>query len=57
MKRLLALLALVGTVAFGAPAWAEEKATPATPVAAASAEAPVTAATEAAAPAIKARHT
>ncbi len=51
MKRLLALLALVGTVAFGAPAWAEEKATPATPVAAASAEAPVTAATEAAAPA------
>ncbi len=51
MKRLLALLALVGAVAFGAPAWAEEKATPATPVAAASAEAPVTAATEAAAPA------
>ncbi len=26
MKRLFALLALVGTVAFGAPAWAEEKA-------------------------------
>jgi Amt family ammonium transporter len=25
MKRLFALLALVGAVAFGAPAWAEEK--------------------------------
>ena len=31
MKRVFALLALVGAVAFGAPAWAEEKA--ATPAA------------------------
>ncbi len=58
MKRVFALLALVGAVAFGAPAWAEEKAAPATPVAAASAEAPAAvaapaapAAAEAAAPA------
>ena len=43
MKRVFALLALVGAVAFGAPAWAEEKAAPATPVAAASAEAPAAA--------------
>ena len=37
MKRVLALLALVSAVAFGAPAWAEEKA--AAPVAAAAVEA------------------
>ena len=50
MKRLFALLALVGAVAFGAPAWADEKAAPAAePVAAAVAAAP--AAAEAAAPA------
>ena len=36
MKRLFALLALVGAVGFGAPAWAEEKAAvSAAPVAAA----------------------
>ncbi|MBL8417425.1 MAG: ammonium transporter [Dechloromonas sp.] len=51
MKRVFALLALVGAVAFGAPAWAEEKAAPATPVAAASAEAPAAAAATEAAPA------
>ncbi len=51
MKRVFALLALVGAVAFGAPAWAEEKAAPATPVAAASAEAPAAAAAAEAAPA------
>ena len=35
MKRIFAMLALVGAVAFGAPAWAEEKAAePAAPVAA-----------------------
>jgi Amt family ammonium transporter len=50
MKRVLALLALVGAVAFGAPAWAEEKAAvSAAPVAAA--VAPAAAATDAAAPA------
>jgi len=47
MKRVFALLALVGAVAFGAPAWAEEKA--AAPVAAAVEAAP--AAASAAAPA------
>jgi len=51
MKRVLALLALVSAVAFGAPAWAEEKA--AAPVAAAAVEAaPASAA--AAAPAAEA---
>ena len=50
MKRLFALLALVGAVAFGAPAWAEEKAAvSAAPVAAA--VAPAAAAADAAAPA------
>jgi Amt family ammonium transporter len=50
MKRVLALLALVGAVAFGAPAWAEEKAAPAAePVAAVA-----TAAAAAAAPAAEA---
>jgi Amt family ammonium transporter len=34
MKRLFALLALVGAVAFGAPAWAEEKGPPEAAVAA-----------------------
>ncbi len=50
MKRLFALLALVGAVGFGAPAWAEEKAAApeaatvvAAPAAAAAAEAPVAA--------------
>ncbi len=53
MKRVFALLALVGAVAFGAPAWADEKAAPATPVAAATAEAPAAAdAAPAAAPAL-----
>ena len=61
MKRVFALLALVGAVAFGAPAWAEEKAVEAAPAAtapaAATAAAPATApaaapaAAEAAAPA------
>ncbi|MBP6187759.1 MAG: ammonium transporter [Azonexus sp.] len=55
MKRVFALLALVGAVAFGAPAWAEEKAaTPAavaTEVAAAPAAAATAPAAEAAAPA------
>ena len=61
MKRVFALLALVGAVAFGAPAWAEEKAAEAAPAAtapaAATAAAPATApaaapaAAEAAAPA------
>ena len=57
MKRVLALLALVGAVSFGAPAWAEEKAAAAEPVAAAvaapaaAAEAPAAAVAEAAAPA------
>ena len=55
MKRLLALLALVGAVAFGAPAWAEEKvAAPAvaeaTAAAPAAAVAPAAAAAPAAAP-------
>ncbi len=50
MKRVLALLALVSAVAFGAPAWAEEKA--AAPVAAAAVEAAPAAA--AAAPAAEA---
>jgi Amt family ammonium transporter len=49
MKRVLALLALVGAVAFGAPAWAEEKA--AEPAAAVTAVAAAPAAAEAAAPA------
>ncbi|MDD2885509.1 MAG: ammonium transporter [Dechloromonas sp.] len=35
MKRIFAMLALAGAVAFGAPAWAEEKAAEAAPVAAA----------------------
>lgn len=53
MKRLFALLALVGAVAFGAPAWAEEKAadaaaTVATAAAPAAAEAPAAAVAEAA---------
>jgi Amt family ammonium transporter len=55
MKRLFALLALVGAVALGAPAWAEEKV--AAPVAAASVAAPAAAAAvapEAAAPAVAA---
>src|SRR5574343_438077 len=39
MKRVFALLALVGAVAFGAPAWAEEKAAEAAPAAAAAAPA------------------
>lgn len=46
MKRIFALLALVGAVAFGAPAWAEEK--PAEPVVAATTAAPAAAAAEAA---------
>ena len=51
MKRLFALLALVGAVALGAPAWADDKAaTPAATVATASAAAPAVA-TDAAAPA------
>ena len=53
MKRLFALLALVGAVAFGAPAWAEEKAadaaaTVATAAAPTAAEAPAAAVAEAA---------
>jgi len=51
MKRVLALLALVSAVAFGAPAWAEEKA--AAPVAAAAVEA-APAASAAVAPAAEA---
>ena len=39
MKRLLALFALVGAVAFGAPAWAEEKAPEAAPAVTAAAPA------------------
>ena len=50
MKRVFALLALVGAVAFGAPAWAEEKAATPAAVAAEVAAAPA-AAVEAAAPA------
>lgn len=46
MKRIFALLALVGAVAFGAPAWAEEK--PAEPVVAAATAVPAAAAAEAA---------
>ena len=49
MKRLIALLAVVGAVAFGAPAWAEEKA--AEPVAAAAVVAPAATADAATAPA------
>ncbi|WP_434514470.1 ammonium transporter [Dechloromonas sp. ARDL1] len=49
MKRVFALLALLGAVAFGAPAWAEEKA--AAPVAAAAEAAPAVAAPAAVAPA------
>jgi ammonium transporter, Amt family len=52
MKRVFALLALVGAVAFGAPAWAEEKAAAPTPAVAATAApaaaAPAAAVTEAA---------
>jgi len=55
MKRLFALLALVGAVALGAPAWAEEKAAataaPVAAVAAPAAAAAATAVAEAAAPA------
>ena len=43
MKRLFALLALVGAVAFGAPAWAEEKAAEPAAAVAAVAAAPATA--------------
>ena len=53
MKHVFALLALVGAVAFGAPAWAEE--TVAAPAATATAAAPAAAAAapaEAAAPAL-----
>ena len=51
MKRVIALLALLGAVAFGAPAWADDKAAaPAAPVATATAAAPAAAA-DAAAPA------
>jgi Amt family ammonium transporter len=50
MKRFLALLSLLGAVAFAAPAWAEEKAVAAEAVAAAVA-APAAAVAEAAAPA------
>ena len=40
MKRVIALLALLGAVAFGAPAWADDKAAaPAAPVATATAAA------------------
>ena len=46
MKRVFALLALVGAVAFGAPAWAEEKV--AAPAATATAAAPAAAAADAA---------
>ena len=53
MKRLLALLALVGAVAFGAPAWAEEKvAAPAVAEATAAAPAAAVVAPAAAAPAV-----
>ncbi len=52
MKRVFALLALVGAVAFGVPAWAEEKAAEPTPaVAPTAAPAPAAAAPAAAAPA------
>ena len=55
MKRIFALLALVGAVAFGAPAWAEEKAAAPAAVATEAAAAPAAAvaapAVEAAAPA------
>ncbi len=55
MKRVFALLALVGTVAFGAPAWAEEKAAEPTPaVATAAAPAAAETAAPAAAPAVAA---
>ena len=51
MKRLFAMLALLGAVAFGAPAWAEETAAAPTPaVAAAAAPAAAAAAADAAAP-------
>ena len=51
MKRLFAMLALLGAVAFGAPAWAEEAAAAPTPaVAAAAAPAAAAAAADAAAP-------
>ena len=52
MKRVIALLALLGAVAFGAPAWADDKAAaPAAPVATATAAAARRAAADAAAPA------
>jgi len=51
MKRLFAMLALLGAVTLGAPAWAEEKAAPAAPVATAPAAATAEAAAPAAAPA------
>jgi len=51
MKRLFAMLALLGAVGFGAPAWADDKAPAAEPVAAAAAAAPAAAAPAAAAPA------
>ncbi len=55
MKRVFALLALVGAVAFGAPAWAEEKAAEPTPaVATAAAPAAAETAAPAAAPAVAA---
>ncbi len=53
MKRLFALLALVGAVAFGAPAWAEEKAAEAAPAVTAPAAAEAQAAAPAAAPVLK----
>ncbi|MGE5769450.1 MAG: ammonium transporter [Betaproteobacteria bacterium] len=49
MKRFFALLALVGAVAFGAPAWAEEKVAAPTAAAAVAADAAAPAAAEAAA--------
>ena len=52
MKRVFAMLALVGAVAFGAPAWAEEKAAaPEAAAATAPAAAPAAVAAPAAAPA------
>ncbi len=51
MKRVFALLALVGAVAFGAPAWAEEKAAEPTPAVATAAAPAAETAAPAAAPA------
>ena len=48
MKRIFAMLALLGAVSFGAPAWAEEKAAEAAPVAAVVADAAAPAAAPAA---------